>query len=304
MASQINSIYINIDEAFPVAGVDNDSQGFRDNFDIIKSSLALAGSEIGTLQDTTAKINSANNFSGNTINNTVLVTNTEQSYAPGVFSEGVPQLQFKNGSHQRIILDADELSIVITWDPTSSTTLESNRFAKMIVEVSSLDPVDSFSVTWATSGGGDLKYDRSYPVNFKTSGQPQLLEFSTYLGGDDMWVRYLGEFNTELAATSYSNYDLLTEEVSSGNIDLEKKTTYFEIAGEETSTLLAGVEGQVKVLLVKSLAAGQMVVTSGQPGWKASGGGAIRLNALGEGCTLQYTSGKWYCIGNNGASFE
>ena len=304
MASQINSIYINIDEAFPVAGVDNDSQGFRDNFDIIKSSLALAGSEISTLQDTTAKINSANDFSGNTINNTLLVTNTDKSYAPGVFSAGVPELQFRNGGHQRIILDADALSIVINWDSTSSTTLENNRFAKMIVEVSSLDPVDSFSITWATSGGGDVKYDRSYPVNFKASGQPQLLEFSTYLGGDDMWVRYLGEFDTALSVAEYANYDSLSEEISSGNINLQKKTSYFEIAGEETSTLLAGAEGQVKVLLVKSLATGQMVVSAAQAGWKASGGGAIRLNTIGEGCILQYTSGKWYCIGNNGASFE
>jgi hypothetical protein len=42
MASNIN--YVNVDESFPVAGQDNDSQGFRDNFATIKSSLASAKS--------------------------------------------------------------------------------------------------------------------------------------------------------------------------------------------------------------------------------------------------------------------
>lgn len=304
MASQINSIYVNIDEAYPVAGVDNDTQGFRDNFDIIKTSLGLAGSEISTLQDTTAKINAANDFAGNTISNTLLVTNTEKSYAPGVFSTGVPQLQYRNGGHQRVILDADALSIVVDWTPTSTGTLDNNRYAKIVVEVTSLDPLDSFSVTWATSGGGDVKFDRNYPINFKANGTPQLLEFSTYLGGDDMWVKYLGEYSVDAAETNYSNYDILSEEVSSGTVDLEKKTTYFDISGVETSTLTAGVEGQIKVFVVKSVSSGEMVVSTGVPGWKSSGGGAIRFSTIGQGCTLQFVSGKWYCIGNNGASFE
>ena len=37
MASNIT--YTTIDEQFPVAGQDNDSQGFRDNFSIIKENF-------------------------------------------------------------------------------------------------------------------------------------------------------------------------------------------------------------------------------------------------------------------------
>jgi len=51
-----------IDAEYPVAGVDNDTQGFRDNFQIIKDNFAKAGSEITDLQDTTVKINENNNF--------------------------------------------------------------------------------------------------------------------------------------------------------------------------------------------------------------------------------------------------
>jgi hypothetical protein len=39
MASEIN--YSNIDATFPLAGKDNDSQGFRDNFTNIKNNIDL-----------------------------------------------------------------------------------------------------------------------------------------------------------------------------------------------------------------------------------------------------------------------
>ena len=48
MASNINAN--NIDGTYPVAGVDNDSQGFRTNFTNIKNNFAYAKSEISDLQ--------------------------------------------------------------------------------------------------------------------------------------------------------------------------------------------------------------------------------------------------------------
>ena len=48
MTSQINPN--NIDGTYPVAGQDNDSQGFRDNFTNTKTNFEYAGSEITELQ--------------------------------------------------------------------------------------------------------------------------------------------------------------------------------------------------------------------------------------------------------------
>ena len=48
MASLINPS--NIDVTYPVAGQDNDTQGFRDNFNIIKNNLNTAKSEISDIQ--------------------------------------------------------------------------------------------------------------------------------------------------------------------------------------------------------------------------------------------------------------
>lgn len=47
MASSINPN--NIDGNYPVAGQDNDSQGFRDNFTNIKNNLTYSKSEIEDL---------------------------------------------------------------------------------------------------------------------------------------------------------------------------------------------------------------------------------------------------------------
>jgi hypothetical protein len=64
MASSINPN--NIDTTYPVAGQDNDSQGFRDNFTNLKTALTYAKSEIEDLQSK-AVLKSA--LSGTTLDN-------------------------------------------------------------------------------------------------------------------------------------------------------------------------------------------------------------------------------------------
>lgn len=69
MASNINSS--NIDGTYPVAGQDNDSQGFRTNFTNIKNNFTYAKSEIEDLQ---AKAIVKSALSGVTINNNMAGT--------------------------------------------------------------------------------------------------------------------------------------------------------------------------------------------------------------------------------------
>ena len=49
MTSQVNPN--NVDGTYPVAGQDNDSQGFRDNFTNIRNNLTFAKAEIEDLQN-------------------------------------------------------------------------------------------------------------------------------------------------------------------------------------------------------------------------------------------------------------
>jgi hypothetical protein len=62
MSSNINTIAANIDATFPVAGQDNSSQGFRDNFSAIKLAFSTATTEITNLQLHAAQLDTINDF--------------------------------------------------------------------------------------------------------------------------------------------------------------------------------------------------------------------------------------------------
>jgi topoisomerase-4 subunit A len=48
---------------------------------------------------------------------------------------------------------------------------------------------------------------------------------------------------------------------------------------------------------------GNMVITVANAGWQASGTGTITFPTRGSSVILQYVNSKWFCIGNNGATF-
>lgn len=58
--------YTDINSEYPIPGKDNDSQGFRTNFSLIKSGLETAGSEISLLQSGKADLITANYFANAT----------------------------------------------------------------------------------------------------------------------------------------------------------------------------------------------------------------------------------------------
>ena len=59
----------NIDGTFPVAGQDNSSQGFRDNFTATKNNFTEAKTEIESLQTNKANLNASSDFTDNIICN-------------------------------------------------------------------------------------------------------------------------------------------------------------------------------------------------------------------------------------------
>lgn len=85
---------------------------------------------------------------------------------------------------------------------------------------------------------------------------------------------------------------------NSAAANLSLTSTYFQTTGTEVGTLAAGVEGQIKTFMMKSFG-GTMTITVTNAIW----GTYMSFTALGQACTLQYVSGNWYCIGNNGVTF-
>lgn len=78
--------------------------------------------------------------------------------------------------------------------------------------------------------------------------------------------------------------------------------SYFTTVAAETATLAVGTPGQIKTFMML-IDGGDMVITVTNAGWKTSGTGTMTFSAIGQGCTLQYVNSRWFCIGNNGATF-
>ena len=89
---------------------------------------------------------------------------------------------------------------------------------------------------------------------------------------------------------------------ASGAASLSKTASYFSTDTNETATLAAGVDGQIKTFMMVS-DGGDMVITVTNAGWKTSGTGTITFDDIGDGVTLQYVNDKWYAIGANGVAF-
>jgi len=102
---------------------------------------------------------------------------------------------------------------------------------------------------------------------------------------------------TANSAVSFNGVQTLT----TGNpVSLTTYSTVFTTSGASVSTLAAGVAGQIKTFMMSGHS-GDMVITVTNAGW--GGAGTMTFSATGQGCTLQYVSNKWYCVGNNGVTF-
>jgi hypothetical protein len=187
MASNINTT--NINESYPVAGVDNDSQGFRDNFSTIKNNFVSAKSEIEDLQDNTAKTNANNNFFGYQITGAELIGNTETLYPGGTINQG-QNISFSNGHVQTFSIGADMTLTLSDWP-------EASKVGKMRVML--LNDGTSRTVTWAVEAGGSIVADTSWPTSDNTTPigsqtNYTIIDFMTIDGGTTVFAEYKGQF--------------------------------------------------------------------------------------------------------------
>lgn len=184
MASNIDST--SIDATFPVAGQDNNSQGFRDNFNTIKSNFASAKSEITNLQDNTAKLNADNNFAGNELSGAVLRGNYIKTHKFSASQNETINLEL--GNFQVINVSAD---VTLTLDNFGDQTDAMESIRVHIVKTG-----DDRTITFNVNGG-TLKTDSSAVWNsfvVDSTTDPKVVEFWSYDNGVTVFGRYLGQF--------------------------------------------------------------------------------------------------------------
>jgi len=199
MASNIKSE--TIDATFPVAGVDNDTQGFRDNFNVIKDSLASAKQEVEDLQTNAAKLNEANNFSGNNIIQANLQAVTQEFFETEGILNSSQNINFDNGHYQSFTVDGSSTPITLTFDnwPADGSNgklrLELTKSAGSDVYMS-FDTLDQNGGTgtvyygnWPDASGGDIDQ-----LKMDVDNQPYVLEAWTNNGGTTIYLNFVGKF--------------------------------------------------------------------------------------------------------------
>ena len=249
MASNINPY--NIDGTFPVAGQDNSSQGFRDNFTNIKNNFIYSKNEVSELQQK-AIVTSA--LTGQTVSNdmagTILGRPQLKAWTQTLLDLGtvdiVASLNFNSANFQKITT-AGSIDITFSNWPTSTGTNALGyglmRVWFNITDVShTVTMPNSVTIGISDVAGAVTQTDGSTIITFDTPGN-YIFDFSSVDGG-----------------LSYLVFD-----VTRNRATLRDPNLYFNDSVTATPTLFVGYGanggGQTALNIVLAADAGQSMVS-------------------------------------------
>jgi len=252
MTSQINVGAINT--SYPVAGVDNNSQGFRDNFTAISAGLAIAKTELTALQTnavlkanltTNAVVN--NDLNGSTISNGMYNKFYGVYFSGGTVSSAV-NIDLVNGPVQKFVLSGDATLTFTGW-PTAG------KMGLIRVLIAS-DQSGVRTPGFATSGGGAVRYDVDYPKlpnssspGFKVGGESVQSITVTESGSKYITPATVSFTSPTLTggtpATARAKYKVISATATSGSIGAGYANGDLLIVNQDSNIVLsvAGVNG-------------------------------------------------------------
>lgn len=292
MTSAINPQ--NIDGTYPVAGQDNDSQGFRDNFTNTRTNFAYAAQEISDLQ-AKAVLKSAltgttlnNDMGGSILQNAQLQDMSETRVALGTVT-GAQTLNYAAGPYYTLTTSGS-VSIAFSNLPAAGVT------ARIRLQITIASIAHTLTLPAAVTVG--TQFLQGYASNVITFNRTGTYEFTFETNDGGSTVTIIDNMRNQDPIYLPSSEDV----ADAAAISLTTSMSYFSTgASGETATLAAGYNGQIKYLVMYGDGGGNMVVTVTNPGW--GGAGTITFNDVADACTLVYINAKWFCVGNNGCLF-
>lgn len=291
MTSNINPN--NIDGTYPVAGQDNNSQGFRDNFTNTKTNFQYASDEITDLQNN-AILKAA--LTGTTLDNDMLgsliyngvVASFGATRAALADTTGSITIDYSVGHYQTIGSTTGSVSLAFTNFPAAGTA----GIVNVQIIISSASHTLTLPAAVSVNNQGIQGLNTSTNVITFAAAGTYSFQFITSNGGTTITVN---EINKELQPFNNSSAVI----AASGASNLALTTEYFTTAATgETNTLAAGTNGQVKVLAfyAEGNSADTRIVTVSNAGWKSSGTGTVTFTEFGQTATLMYINSKWFVI--------
>lgn len=226
MTSAINHLSIN--ENFPVAGQDNDTQVFRDNFDTIKNNFRAAQEEITVLQTFSASVESDNDFNNNRITGAILQRTNDLFLNLGDFNGDA--IDWEAGPYQKFdVTDAVNFAFENFYNSDSNATA---RVGKVILELTVGD--GEFSTVTFVSTGGTLINKIGFPaVDTGTYGAGDLVLLSQtnpifieiwQHSQTNLYIRFLSEVPPPIPEIAINNITDVTSVSPANNDSLRYET--------------------------------------------------------------------------------
>ena len=200
MTSQVNPN--NIDGTYPVAGQDNDSQGFRDNFTNIRNNFTFAKAEIEDLQNKavlkSALLNTvlSNDFAGNAVVNPAF-TSWRETYNNIGSVSGSVTINFTNGNFQKITMSG-ATTLTFSWPANTA-----NQYASIKLWVS--NPSAGYTLSFPNALTlGDTDSVAGFSGNTITFSSTEISNSTDYFfeiftvdGGTTLGIKDLGRNRTK-----------------------------------------------------------------------------------------------------------
>ena len=193
MTSNINFAAIN--ENFPVAGQDNDTQVFRDNFDTIKTNFSEAKTEITDLQDNAARTDGDNDFLYNVVGSLTLQDAylRKKDYGAAIVA-GTQDISFKQAMYHVVKVGANT-SLSFTEFPTGAVDVTGlGQIGKATLEL--YGDGTARTITFTTTGGTVIKKSPGFPgsVTVTSDTNPVIIEVWQH-SATVIWMNYLGLYS-------------------------------------------------------------------------------------------------------------
>jgi len=193
LTSNINFAAIN--ENFPVAGQDNDTQVFRDNFDTIKTNFSAAKTEIEDLQDNAARTDGTSDFLYNVVTAVTLQDAylRKKDYGANIVVS-TQEISFKQALYHIIKFGA-ACSLSFIDFPTTAVDGEGlGKIGKATLEI--YGDGTARTITFSASGTTVFKKSADFPgtLTVTSATNPVIIEVWQH-STDIIFLNYVGTFS-------------------------------------------------------------------------------------------------------------
>jgi len=189
MSSTVTNYSNNINVLYPIPGVDNDTQGFRDNFSSIKNALQATAQELSNLNLNTSKLNTGEN---------------DYSYSARIYRAPLKAVGYTVGEADTL-LDADDTVSFLSGHyhrftvdgnvKLSVTDWPEGLYSKVLFEIKNYNTASN-SITF-DAYGSTLKSEASLtlPHTLSTSTTTShMFQLWTADRGRNVFVQFLGTY--------------------------------------------------------------------------------------------------------------